>query len=166
MKAEIISIGTEIILGSTLNTNTHHLTQKMTDIGIDVLFHTSVSDDSKALEDVVNIALNRTDLLVLTGGLGPTMDDITMEVVSDTLGLDIELDCEMKGKIEKHSYRPRKSQFLINEIGTAPGIYIEREGKIVILLPGPPKEMKLMFDKYTIPLIKQDYIERNYREKY
>ena len=77
MKAEIISVGTELILGSTLNTNTHYITQKLTEIGIDVLFHTSVVDDKKLLKDVINTSLNRVDLIIFTGGLGPTNDDIT-----------------------------------------------------------------------------------------
>lgn len=173
MKAEIISIGTEIILGSTLNTNTHYLSEGLTDAGIDVLFHTSVRDDPKILKDVINIGLNRTDLLILTGGLGPTMDDITKEIVSETLGLEMELDNLMVNNIKKYfnesenpmpennikqAYKPKGSKFLINEVGTAPGIYIEWENKIIILLPGPPKEMEIMFDKYTLPLIKQDFI--------
>lgn len=173
MKAEIISIGTEIILGSTLNTNTYYLTEKLTDAGIDVLFHTSVGDDSKILKDVINIGLDRTDLLIVTGGLGPTMDDITKEIVSETLGLEIELDNLMVNNIKKYfdeseesmpennikqAYKPIGSKFLINEIGTAPGIYIEWKGKTLILLPGPPKEMKLMFEKYVLPLINQDFI--------
>lgn len=173
MKAEIISIGTEIILGSTLNTNTHYLSEGLTDAGMDVLFHTSVRDDPKILKDVINIGLNRTDLLILTGGLGPTMDDITKEIVSETLGLEMELDNLMVNNIKKYfnesenpmpennikqAYKPKGSKFLINEVGTAPGIYIEWENKIIILLPGPPKEMEIMFDKYTLPLIKQDFI--------
>lgn len=173
MKAEIISIGTEIILGSTLNTNTYYLTEKLTDAGIDVLFHTSVGDDSEILKDVINIGLDRTDLLIVTGGLGPTMDDITKEIVSETLGLEIELDNLMLNNIKryfdepeepmpenniKQAYKPIGSKFLINQIGTAPGIYIEWKGKILILLPGPPKEMKLMFEKYVLPLINQDFI--------
>lgn len=173
MKAEIISVGTELILGSTLNTNTHYITQKLTEIGIDVLFHTSVVDDKKLLKDVINTSLNRVDLIIFTGGLGPTNDDITKEVVSDTLGLKLILDKSLEKEIieyflktnrimpsnnVKQAYIPEGSQFLNNEVGTAPGIYINWQGKIIILLPGPPKEMKIMLNKYAIPLIKQDSI--------
>jgi nicotinamide-nucleotide amidase len=169
---EVISVGTEIILGSTLNTNTYYITQRLAEIGIDVLFHTSVVDDSKLLKDVINVGLNRADILIFTGGLGPTADDMTKEVVSETLGLELKLDKDMECNIKKYfdkmngsmpsnntkqAYKPKGSQFLTNEMGTAPGIYIEWNGKILILLPGPPKEMKFMFDKYAIPLIKQDY---------
>ena len=173
MIGEIISVGTEIILGSTLNTNTYYITQRLSEIGVDVLYHTSVVDDSSLLEDVINIGLSRADILIFTGGLGPTADDMTKEIVSQTLGLDLELNIDLKEDIEKYfdninkpmssnnikqAYIPKGSKFLKNEIGTAPGIYIERSKKILILLPGPPKEMKLMFDKYVIPLIRQDYI--------
>ena len=84
MIGEVISVGTEIILGSTLNTNTYYITQRLAEIGIDVLFHTSVVDDSKLLKDVINVGLNRADILIFTGGLGPTADDMTKEVVSGT----------------------------------------------------------------------------------
>ena len=172
MIGEVISVGTEIILGSTLNTNTYYITQRLAEIGIDVLIHTSVVDDSKLLKDVINVGLNRADILIFTGGLGPTADDMTKEVVSETLGLELKLDKDMECNIKKYfdkmngsmpsnntkqAYKPKGSQFLTNEMGTAPGIYIEWNGKILILLPGPPKEMKFMFDKYAIPLIKQDY---------
>lgn len=173
MIAEIISVGTEIILGSTLNTNTYYITKKLSAIGIDVLYHTSVIDDSNLLKEVINTGMKRADLLIFTGGLGPTADDITKEVVCETLGLDLVLDNSMEYDIKnyfhkmnrpmtsnniKQAYIPEGGSILRNEIGTAPGIYIEHKDKILILLPGPPKEMKLMFDKYTMPLIKQDNV--------
>lgn len=173
MKAEIISVGTELILGSTLNTNTYYITQKLSEAGIDVLFHTSVVDDRKLLKSIINISLNRVDLIILTGGLGPTTDDLTKEVVADTLGLYLKLNYDLENDIKKYfqksnrampsnnikqAYIPEGSRFLKNEIGTAPGIYIKYQDKIIILLPGPPKEMKLMLDNYAMPLIKQDNI--------
>jgi nicotinamide-nucleotide amidase len=173
MIAEIISVGTEIILGSTLNTNTYYLSKKLWEIGVDVLYHTSVKDNPKSLEQVIKIGLERSDILILTGGLGPTSDDITKEVVSKTLGLDLELNKIMEDNIKKYfsekdqnmpsnntkqAYLPKGAKFLTNEIGTAPGIYIEWNGRKIILLPGPPKEMALMFNKYVIPLIQQDFI--------
>ncbi|MCF6463279.1 competence/damage-inducible protein A [Clostridium sp. Cult1] len=173
MIAEIISVGTEIILGSTLNTNTYYLSKKLWEIGVDVLYHTSVKDNPKSLEQVIKIGLERSDILIFTGGLGPTSDDITKEVVSKTLGLDLELNKIMEDNIKKYfsekdqnmpsnntkqAYLPKGAKFLTNEIGTAPGIYIEWNGRKIILLPGPPKEMALMFNKYVIPLIQQDFI--------
>ena len=171
MKAEIISVGTELILGSTLNTNTYYITQKLSEHGVDVLFHTSIVDDKKLLQDVINISLNRADLIIFTGGLGPTVDDLTKEVVAETLGLPLQLNLDLKKDLEdyfsksnrtmppnniKQAYIPKESKFLKNEIGTAPGIYIEYNSKIIILLPGPPREMKTMLDNYAMPLIKKD----------
>lgn len=173
MKAEIISVGTELILGNILNTNTYYLSKRLWEIGIEVLYHTSIKDEPKFLEEALNIALGRADLLIFTGGLGPTSDDMTKEVICKTLGIDMELNKEaekdikdyfyslnrpMSGNNIKQAYLPKGAQYLINEIGTAPGVYIENSGKKIIMLPGPPKEMKLMFNKYVIPLIKQDYI--------
>ena len=171
MKAEIISVGTELILGTTLNTNTYYITQKLSEHGVDVLFHTSIVDDKKLLQDVINISLNRADLIIFTGGLGPTVDDLTKEVVAETLGLPLQLNLDLKKDLEdyfsksnrtmppnniKQAYIPKESKFLKNEIGTAPGIYIEYNSKIIILLPGPPREMKTMLDNYAMPLIKKD----------
>lgn len=173
MIAEIISVGTEIILGSTLNTNAHYITKKLSCMGINVHFHTTVIDDPKLLEDAIKVGMKRADLLIFTGGLGPTSDDMTKEVVSKTLGLKLVLDSSIEESIQdyfkttnrpmtsnniKQAYIPEGSKILKNEIGTAPGLYIEQNGKIFILLPGPPKEMSLMLDQYAIPLVKQDNI--------
>jgi len=102
MKAEIISVGTELILGTTLNTNTYYITQKLSEHGVDVLFHTSIVDDKKLLHDVINISLNRADLIIFTGGLGPTVDDLTKEVVAETLGLPLQLNLDLKKDIEDY----------------------------------------------------------------
>lgn len=173
MIAEIISVGTEIILGSTLNTNAHYITKKLSYMGIDVYFHTTVIDDPKLLEDAINIGMKRSDLLIFTGGLGPTYDDMTKEVVAKTLGIKLILNNSIEENIKKYfektnrpmtsnnikqAYMPEGSIILKNEIGTAPGIYIEYNSKIFILLPGPPKEMELMLNKYALPLIKQNNI--------
>lgn len=173
MIGEIISVGTEIILGNTLNTNTHYISKKLSSMGINVQYHTAVIDNPNLLEDVINISMKRADLIVFTGGLGPTYDDMTKEIVAKALGIELVLNNSVKEEIEnyfkkmskpmtsnniKQAYIPKGSHLLKNEIGTAPGLYIEHQGKILILLPGPPEEMKLMFNKYVIPLIKQDNI--------
>lgn len=173
MKAEIITVGSELILGSTLNTNTQYLTRRLWEIGIEVLYHTSLMDNKKQLKEVIEIGLNRADLLIFTGGLGPTGDDFTKEVVSETLGLKLQLDKAIENSIRnyfsknnknmtpnniKQAYIPEGAKPIKNDIGTAPGIFLQWKDKILILLPGPPKEMKHMFNKYVIPLIKQDYI--------
>jgi len=173
MKAEIIAVGSELILGSTLNTNSQYLTKRLSEIGIDVLYHTTLKDNREQLKEVIDIGLKRADLLIFTGGLGPTGDDFTKEVVSEALGLELVLDNSIEDDIRsyfnktnkvmtpnniKQAYIPEGSKPIKNDLGTAPGIFIEKDGKTVVLLPGPPREMKHMFDKYVMPLIKQDYI--------
>lgn len=173
MRAEIITIGNELLSGNVLNTNTYYLTKRLSEIGIEVLYHTSVKDDAQMLKDVVNIGLNRADLLIFTGGLGPTYDDLSKEVICNSLGLNLTLNEECKKTIEdyfrklnremtpnniKQAYIPEGAKYIPNEVGTAPGIFIEWKDKVIVMLPGPPKEMQLMFDKYVVPFIKQDFV--------
>ncbi len=172
MIGEIISIGTEITTGSILNTNTKYLSEKLLELGIDVYYHTSVDDNNERLSEVLNIALNRADLIITTGGLGPTEDDLTKEVISNALGLELEMNYDMENNIinmfknnskpmtdnnRKQAIKPKGSQFITNENGTAPGIYIKLDDKKIIMLPGPPRELNAMFEKYVTPLIKEDY---------
>lgn len=171
MIAEIITIGTEVVMGNTVNTNSLFLSQKLTELGLEILYQTSVDDDGKRLELVINIALNRADLIITTGGLGPTKDDMTKEIISKTLGLSITLDEVMEKKIkdmfsnsnrtmtsnnQKQAFKPYGSKFIENTIGTAPGIYVEKDNKKIIMLPGPPSEMELMFENGVINLLKGD----------
>ncbi|HZK00418.1 MAG TPA: competence/damage-inducible protein A [Tissierellaceae bacterium] len=172
MIAEIITIGSEITTGSTLNTNTFYLSQRLFEMGIETYYHTSVDDDENRLEDIIKIALGRSNLIITTGGLGPTKDDLTKEVISKVLGLELELDNDMKKNIEsmferigtcltsnniKQAIKPKGSSFIDNSIGTAPGIYIEKDNKKIIMLPGPPREMSLMFDNHVKDLIHDNF---------
>ncbi len=104
MIAEIITIGTEITTGSTLNTNVRYLSQRLLELGIETYYQTSVDDDKSRLTDVINIALNRANLIITTGGLGPTNDDLTKEIVSEALGLELEEDYNMEKKIKTMFY--------------------------------------------------------------
>ncbi|TGE32260.1 competence/damage-inducible protein A [Desulfosporosinus sp. Sb-LF] len=164
MKAEIVATGTELLLGETLNTSAHYLTGKLSSLGIEVDYHTTVGDNSGRLEQVLRQAIGRSDLLVTTGGLGPTADDLTKELVAKVLDLKMELDefsleqvkqffgrrrAPMPSGNEKQAYFPKDSKILPNPIGTAPGAIIEKNGKTVIILPGPPFEMRPMFDNYA-----------------
>lgn len=164
MKAEIISTGTELLLGETLNTSAHFLTRKLSSLGIEVDYHTTVGDNAERLEQAIRQAIERTDLLVTTGGLGPTVDDLTKELVAKVLDLKMELHATSLEQIkqffgrrkapmplnnEKQAYFPKNSKILPNPIGTAPGAIIEKNGKIVIILPGPPFEMTPMFDNFV-----------------
>lgn len=172
MIAEIITIGTEIVMGNILNTNSLFLSQNLTELGIEVHFHTSVDDDKNRLESVIKTAIDRADLIITTGGLGPTKDDVTKEIISKALGLDIELDKSMEDNImkifknsnsmmtdsnKKQALKPKGSNFIKNELGTAPGIYIEKNFTKIIMLPGPPMEMEFMFEKNVKNLIKEDF---------
>ena len=171
MKAEIVSTGTELLLGETLNTSAHFLTGKLSALGIEVDYHTTVGDSPERLEQVLRQAIGRTDLLVTTGGLGPTVDDLTKELVAKVLGIEMELDpssleyikqffgrrkAPMPLNNEKQAYFPKGSKILPNPIGTASGAIIEKNGKTVIILPGPPFEMTPMFDNYVWPVMQQN----------
>ncbi|RKD34495.1 competence/damage-inducible protein A [Thermohalobacter berrensis] len=168
MKAEIITIGTELLLGNIVNTNSRYLAEKLAELGIDVYYHTTVGDNEVRIKEIVINSLNRSDILILTGGLGPTGDDITKEVVSEVFDAKLTLDDKVLTKIQnffnqkgksmsknniKQAYIPENSIVLDNDVGTAPGIYIEKNDKIAILLPGPPKELKVMFQNYVVPLL-------------
>lgn len=163
MKSEIINVGTELLLGDIVNTNSRYLSKKLAEIGIDVFFHTVVGDNRERLKSTFITALNRSDLIIITGGLGPTKDDITKEVICEVLDIELILDTNILSKIKsyfksclkgmphnniKQAYIPKGSKILPNEIGTAPGFIIEKNGKIITLLPGPPKELSSMFENY------------------
>lgn len=171
MICEIITIGTEVVMGNTANTNSLFLSQKLTELGIEVYFHTSVDDNEERLASVIKIALSRSNLIITTGGLGPTKDDMTKEIISKAIGLNMDFDKSMENSIKdmfingnsimtdnnkKQALKPAGSKFIENKIGTAPGIFIEKENKKIILLPGPPMEMELMFNTSVIDLIKED----------
>jgi nicotinamide-nucleotide amidase len=182
MKAEIVATGTELLLGETINTSAHYLTGKLSSLGIEVDYHTTVGDNSERLEQVLRQAIDRSDLVLTTGGLGPTADDLTKELVAKVLNLQMELDQTSLNQIvqffgrrkapmptsnEKQAYFPKGSKILPNPIGTAPGALIEKDGKTVIILPGPPFEMQPMFENYVWPelqrMIGPDSVRMNER---
>src|SRR5690606_19919675 len=135
MKAEIVTVGTEIMVGSILNTNSKYLSSKLIELGIEPCYHTSVDDNEERLTEVIKVALNRVDLIITTGGLGPTQDDMTKEVIAKALGLDLENDIQLEEEIaerfarmhrhmtannKKQALKPKNSDFIKNENGTAP----------------------------------------------
>lgn len=170
MKAEIVSTGTELLLGQTLNTNSYYLSQKLSSLDIKVCYHTTVGDDAERLEQVLLQALKRADLVITTGGLGPTVDDLTKQIVCQVLDLELEVHTEslewVKGffaRIKrdmpesnlKQAYFPKGSIVIPNQLGTAPGSIVEKNDKIVIILPGPPFEMKPMFECVVEPYLNE-----------
>lgn len=170
MKTEIISTGTELLLGQTLNTNTQYLGTRLSDHGFEVVYHTTVGDNPERLENALRQALKRADLIVTTGGLGPTADDLTKELIAQVLGLEMILDNyslerikgyfasrkrEMPKSNEKQAYFPKGARILPNNYGTAPGAIISINDKTVVILPGPPFEMQPMFEEYVIAELKR-----------
>lgn len=168
MNSEIICVGTELLMGDVLNTNASVIAAELAMLGINCYYHTVVGDNPARLKDTVLKALDRSDLIVLTGGLGPTYDDLTKEVVSDALGLSMHFDTEIykgiedyfsrMGRVptknnERQAFVPSGATVLVNHHGTAPGILIEHLGKRIILLPGPPHELKAMFDESVYPFL-------------
>lgn len=161
MKCEILSVGTEILLGDILNTNSRYLSKELANLGIDVYYHQVVGDNRERILSALKEAFSRSDIIITTGGLGPTKDDMTKELVAEFLGMDMYLHEESLKKIEdyfkkmgripvksneKQAYFPKEAIILENNNGTAPGAIFEKDGKAIIVLPGPPKEMEPMFN--------------------
>lgn len=170
MNCELISVGTEILLGDILNTNAQFLSRELASLGINVLFQCTVGDNRNRLLSVLKDALSRSELLILTGGLGPTPDDMTKEVCAEFFGKKLYLHEESLKKIEdffalkkipmpesnkKQALIPEGATILKNENGTAPGCIMEKDGKAIIILPGPPKEMVPMFIDGVKPYLKK-----------
>lgn len=171
MKCELISVGTELLVGDTLNTNVQFLSRELSLLGIPVYFHTTVGDNPKRLEEAVRIAFNRSDLIITTGGLGPTQDDLTKEVIAelfkkkliqdektkeDLLQYFVNREFTMTPNNLKQTFIPESAEILFNPCGTAPGILLKEQGRMIIMLPGPPREMTRVFEEAVLPILKHD----------
>ncbi|MBN2897909.1 MAG: competence/damage-inducible protein A [Clostridia bacterium] len=168
MKACILSVGTELLMGSILNTNTKYLSEKLNEYGIAVLYHVSVGDNPERVKAIFDYYLDKVDVIIATGGLGPTQDDLTKEVISEAMGCELIRNDAIYEKIEgfftstgrvmtannaKQALVPDCGMALENDMGTAPGIYIGKNDKHVFLLPGPPREMTHLFELHVGPMI-------------
>ena len=168
MKTAILSVGTEILFGQIVNTNTVYLSQQMNMLGFDVMYHYTVGDNPKRVEEMIDLAFQDCDLILTTGGLGPTQDDLTKEVackaLDDTLVMmdDVleeitkyfkTLGREMTENNKKQAIMPSRATVFHNDAGTAPGFALEKVGKYIICMPGPPREMKRMFQKSVVPFL-------------
>ncbi|MEC0231493.1 competence/damage-inducible protein A [Paenibacillus alba] len=166
MKAEIVAVGTELLLGQIVNTNAQFISRECAAIGVDMYFQTVVGDNEQRLLDTFRLAASRADVVIVTGGLGPTQDDLTKDVLAAFVGRELVLhEPSMKAITELfqsrgiHMVESNRRQALMiegsdplhNETGLAVGIAFTYEGTHFILLPGPPKEMKPMFTKYAVP---------------
>ena len=168
MTAEIISIGTELLLGHIVNTNTAFLSQKLAESGIDV-YHTSVVGDNPArLTASLKQALGRSDIVITIGGLGPTVDDITIETIAKFIGKPLTLNkmvlkclkdyfkfrkIKLPAATMRQAYTPEGVKCVRNNVGTAPGLLIDWGKKLIICLPGPPRELNSMLENDILPLL-------------
>lgn len=170
MVVEIISVGTEILLGNIVNTNAAYLAEKCAGLGLSCYYQDVVGDNEERLASVINTALSRADILLLSGGLGPTQDDLTKETAAKVLGRNLYLHEPSKEAITaffqnrgieitennwKQAMMPEDSIVVDNPNGTAPGIIMKENGKHVILMPGPPNEMIPMFDNSIMPYLSE-----------
>ncbi len=180
MVVELISVGTEILLGNIVNTNATYLAEQCALLGCSLYRQSVVGDNEARLEEVVRQALGRADIIILTGGLGPTKDDLTKEIVAKVFGRAFYLDEHTKERITtymqklgrshitennwKQAMIPEGAIILDNENGTAPGIILEdhENGKTAILMPGPPSEMHPMFEKDVAPYLSKQQPEGIY----
>ena len=172
MAVELINIGTELVLGHVINTNASFLSQRLGMVGQEVAFQVTVGDNEIRLITVLNQALGRANIIILTGGLGPTKDDITKNVLGKVLNRELVLDKECFENIKSHFYERkltpppgiqnqalifRGARVILNRFGTAPGQILEDRGTIIIILPGVPREMKTMVDKSVIPYLREKF---------
>lgn len=168
MVVELISVGTEILLGNIVNTNAAYLSEKCAALGLSCYYQSVVGDNEERLCETFQTALNRSDIVILSGGLGPTQDDLTKECVAKVLDKELVLDEYSKERIAeyfsarrmeitennwKQAYVPTGAIVIDNENGTAPGLIIPYEGKQVLLLPGPPNELIPMFEQRMMPYL-------------
>lgn len=170
MNVELISVGTEILLGNIVNTNAAYLAEKCAGLGLSCYYQSVVGDNEERLFESITTAIKRSDIVILSGGLGPTQDDITKEVAARAVGLELVEDSNSKARILayfskvgkkitennwKQAMVPKGSIVVDNENGTAPGIIIQYENKHILLLPGPPIELYPMFENDMIPYIRK-----------
>ena len=171
MTVELISVGTELLLGNIVNTNTQFLAEKCALLGLSMYHQTVVGDNRGRLAEVIRTALERADVLILTGGLGPTEDDLTKEVCAEVMGFVLVEDSHTRARIEeyfrnsiykeipdnnwKQAVIPAGAVVLDNDNGTAPGLILEKDGKAAVLLPGPPGELYPLFMNQVYPYLEQ-----------
>ena len=161
MRAEIVAVGSEMLTPAHIDTNSLFITERLNEIGIALQAKAVAGDDRNVLKTVVADALRRTDLLILTGGLGPTDDDLTRDVVAEIVGQPLEFHADIFDAIDRRfaarglptpqinrrqAMVPRGAEILRNINGTAPGLWLEHDGAVLLLLPGPPRELKPMFE--------------------
>lgn len=172
MQAEIVTIGTELLLGEIIDTNSAWIAQQLTTIGLNLYYTTTVGDNLGRVADVLRHALARSDVVITTGGLGPTVDDVTREAVARATGRDLTLDEDLVQEIarffarrgytmtannRKQATLPRGATVIHNPVGTAPAFAVEHEGHVIICLPGVPHEMKHLMESDVLPFLRERF---------
>ncbi len=170
MNCEIVTIGSELLHGQIIDTNASYIARTLNSIGLNIAFHTTVGDIYTQIKDALFQAWKRNDLIITTGGIGPTEDDLTREVIADLVGVTLIFKKELMDQIEsifkrvgysmpennrKQAFIPDGAIPIPNEIGTAPGFIIEKESKVIVVLPGVPKELKYLLTKKVVPYLKK-----------
>lgn len=172
MIVEIISTGTELLLGEILDTNAQYLSARLNELGYDVLYRTTVGDNHVRMLQVLETAVNRADIIITTGGLGPTQGDITKEITAEFCAREMQISEHSLQKIKdffskrdvcmpisnsKQAMFAAGSTILENNYGTAPGMMLEHNGRIIMNLPGPPRELKGVFEECVVPFLRTRY---------
>lgn len=175
MIAEIVCVGTELLLGNIVNTNAAYLAEQCAGLGLDLYYQSVVGDNEERMKATMRQALERSDIVLLCGGLGPTQDDMTKEIAAKVMDMELVEDAHTRKRIQKYfdqmqrkkegavitdnnwkqAMAPKGAVILDNENGTAPGLILDKEGKIMILLPGPPNELIPMFEEQVAPYLKK-----------
>jgi nicotinamide-nucleotide amidase len=169
MKAEIIAVGTELLLGQIVDTNSAHIAQQLTTIGLDLHFKSTVGDNMERIQSVLRSAMGRSDIVITTGGIGPTLDDLTREAVAEVLGRPLVFQQALFDQISdfftrlgrtvspnnrKQAYIPEGAIPIENPVGTAPGFIAEKDGKAIIAVPGVPHEMRHFIEHDVLPYLR------------
>ncbi|MBU4562588.1 competence/damage-inducible protein A [bacterium] len=172
MKAEIISIGSEILRGQISDTNSNFIAKKLVELGIDLENISVISDNPESLLSTLKLALQRSDLIITTGGLGPTEDDITYQIIARALSLKLikypgaeenlkrilkKINTTLSPSNLKQTYLPEGAKIIINQYGTAPAMILEKDNKIICSFPGVPHEMKRLIEENLIPYLKEKF---------
>ena len=176
MRVEIVNTGSELMLGRVLNTHQQWLCRRLADLGHVVTRQVAIADTGSEIQTAVREALSRADLIITTGGLGPTSDDITRELIAELLGKKLVENQAVLAHVENFFARrgrprpvrtsvetlvPEGALVFLNPTGTAPGLAMEidKGGKWLVMLPGPPRELRPMFDQFVVPLVKREFVD-------
>ena len=172
MNAEIIMIGSELLLGQIVDTNATYLAKELAGAGVNLFYKTTVGDNSERMSEALENALARSDIIITSGGLGPTEDDLTRETVAKVVGEPLEFRQELFDEIQalferhgftmspnnrKQAYIPRNAIPIENPVGTAPGFVAEKNGRLIIALPGVPRELKYLTESFVLPYLRKKY---------